>query len=271
MVAFPKEFEGADIVRDGKVFAVSLTPVEAEALPRPGAHLDRSRYLLAPSGCPVPRDAVGYMDFKLIESVDLGDFLLAVGECGAAALLAPERRNLTVNEIQQRGVPAGAVARLPFKGFDDAGEGIARAPVDGADMMAVYAWRAWGLFALTAGGRLSVTGWAAQCSHEPPRMWVGAQGEDAEAIRRTGRFALSLLAEEQLPVARDLARGVQPPAASLKDAGVGVPVLRDCIAHFACEVEGEFGDGGFYGPVTSLAWDRREAGQLRADQLGASG
>jgi flavin reductase (DIM6/NTAB) family NADH-FMN oxidoreductase RutF len=141
--------------------------------------------------------------------------------------------------------------------------------VDGADMQAVYALRGWGLFALTAGRRAGVTGWAAQCSHEPPRMWVAASGADAEAIRAGGRFGLSLLAEDQLPLARDLARGAAAPADALQPSEAGVDVLRDAVAQFACEVEGELAGGVFYGPVAAFAWGRRDASQLRADQLAA--
>lgn len=262
-VAIAKEFEGAEIVRAGGVFAVSLVPAGGEALPPPGGPLDRERYWLAPSGCPVARAAVGYMDCSVVDAVDLGDFVLTVGECRAAAVLHPERDNLTVNEIQRRGVPADAETRLPFQGFHDSGEGIAPAPVQGADMAAVYARRRWGLFALTAGERLSVTGRAAQCSHEPPRMWVAAGGEDAAAIRREGRFGLSLLAEDQLPFAVQLARGVQPPTATLKEAARGV-------AHFVCAVEGELSGGVFHGPVTAFDWDRPGSAQLRADRLAAA-
>ena len=293
LVAFPKEFEGADIVRAGGSFAVSLMAEDQGDLNGAlfaGRHsldaLGRERFLQAPSGCPVLADGVGYFDCRLAEAVDFGDFLLAVGDVQAAALLHPDKTNLTVNEIQRRAPGQPGPVRLPLRGFDDAGPVLARAPVQGADaatLDAVYAGRRWGLFLIAARSgaveHLHVGGWAIQCSHLPPRMLVCVDRRlpAVDLIRASGRFALSLLAEDQLPLALALHTGNAGPAALagalFLRAGLDPPVLEDAVAHFVCQVEGEFdtaGDhAGFHGPVTRFAWGRRHAPQLRADQLTA--
>lgn len=289
LVAFPKEFEGAELVRRGGVFAVSLVAEDQWDLNDElfaGRHsleaLGRQRFLAAPSGCPVLAQGVGYFDCRLVEAIDLGDFLLALGDLTAAAILHPELRNLTVNAIQRRGLP-GRVA-LPLRGFDDEGE-LAAAPVQGADasvLEAVYCRRRWGLFLVSAhadgSDRLHVGCWAIQCSHQPPRMvvWIDRRLPDVDLVRASGRFALSLLAEDQAPLAQAVLRGATSPAAlpgaRFRRLAGGCPVLEGAVAHFLCSVEGEFGSGadyaGFYGPVAEFGWGRREAPQLRADQLG---
>ena len=292
LVAFPKEFEGADIVQKGGDFAVSLVADDQvglnDALFSGRQSLDalgRHRWLRAPSGCPVLRDGVGYFDCRLAEAVDLGDFLLAVGDLRAAAILWPDKRNLTVNAIQRR--DTGGQPILPLHGFDDDGGDLAAAPVEGADarvLEAVYGRRQWGLFLVTAhaGGvtHLHVGCWAIQCSHQPPRMLVCIDRHlpAADLVRASGRFALSLLAEDQLPVAVRVVGGATVPEAltgvRFRSLGEGLPVLDDAVAHFLCSVEGEFNAGadhaGFYGPVLDFGWGRRDAPQLRDDQLMAA-
>ncbi len=292
-VSFPKEFEGAAIVRRGGAFAVSLVAEDERELNDAlfsGRHsldaLGRGRFLRATSGCPVLAGAVGYFDCRLAEAVEFPDFLLAVGDVRAAAVLHPERRNLTVNEIQRRGVPEPAAAVLPLKGFDDLGPELPDAPVQGGDpaiVEAVYARRRWGLFlaAARAGNaeRVEVCGWAVQCSHEPPRMLacLGRGGAAADLVRRHGRFSLSLLGEDQLPLALRVRGGAGAPAdldgARWRREGEDPPFLEDAVAHFTCAVEGEIGGdtdfAGFHGPVVGFGWGRREAAQLRTDQLAA--
>lgn len=303
LVAFPKEFEGAEIVRQSGDFAVSLVADdqwEFNGALFAGRHslqaLGRSQFLRAPSGCPVLRDGVGYFDCRLAEAVDLGDFLLAVGDLRAAAILHADKRNLTVNEIQRRGIhgrrrwgAAGADPRavLPVRGFDDDGDGLAAAPVQGVDasvLESVYGHRQWGLFlvAARAGGaeHLHVGCWAIQCSHQPPRMLVCIDRRlpAPDLVRAGGHFALSLLAEDQLPLALAVLRGATTPAelpgGRFQRVGEDYPVLEGAVAHFLCSVEGEFNGGadyaGFYGPVVRFGWGRPSAPQLRDDQLAAA-
>lgn len=291
LVAFPKEFEGADLVRQGGDFAVSLVATDQGDLNDAlfgGRHsldaLGRERFLQAPSGCPVLAGGVGYFDCHLAETVDFPDFLLAVGDVRAAAALHPAKANLTVNEIQRQAAQHPGPVRLPLRGFEDTGPALPAAPVqggDGATLEAVYGLRRWGLFlvAARAGGveHLHVGCWVIQCSHEPPRMLVCVDRHlpSADLIRQSGRFALSLLAEDQRPLALRVRGGIVSPA-ELGDArftrqGDDPPILADAVAHFVCGVEGEFNGGadfaGFHGPVTAFGWGRRQAPQLRADQL----
>ncbi len=284
VVAFPKEFEGADLVRQGEAFAISLVSDDQwqinDAL-FAGRHsldaLGRERFLQAPSGCPVLADGVGYLDCRLAEAVDLGDFLLAVGDLDAAALLHPAKRNLTVNEIQRRGFRGPAI--LPVRGFADDGSGLAAAPTLGADaaaLQAVYRERRWGLFLVgaSAGGaeHVEVSSWAIQCSHQPPRMLLCLErdGPAAALVQAGGRFALSLLAEDQLPLALAIRQGATPSERLRRAEGAG-PYLEDAVGHFLCAVEGQFNANadsvGFYGPVLRFGWGRQTAPQLRQDQL----
>lgn len=292
LVAFPKEFEAAEMVQQSGSFAVSLVAedqAELLAAMMDGRHsldqLGREHFLLTPGGCPVLRDGVGYVDCQLIEAMDLGDVLLAVGDVRAAAVLHPDKHNLTVNTIQA-GVEAGP-ALLPFSGFEDGGHDLPLAPAAGADGEAlerVYARRQWGLFAVTAGldpdPPQQVSGWAIQCGHSPPRMAVAVpRGVPTEmGIRRSGTFRLSLLAEDHLPWALALsAAGGMPAdkdAPASGRAASGTPIVADGIAHFACRVDGEFNAAadcaGFYGTVEAFGWGRREARPLCQDQLSAA-
>ena len=107
---------------------------------------------------------------------------------------------------------------------------------------------------MLASGVVLVTGWLgdrpwgmtvtafASVSAEPPTVLVslGAETTSAGAIRATRRFGVSILAEEQLAVAR---LGSEPGAAkfleSFVDAGDGSsdsPVVAGALAHIDCEL-----------------------------------
>lgn len=163
-------------------------------------------------------------------------------------------------------------------------EQMRRFLADASHELRTPAHRQWGLFLVAAheGGRdhLHVGCWAIQCSHEPPRMLVSVDRRlpAVPLIRASGRFALSLLAADQLELAVTVLRGATEPAAlptaRLRRLDGGEAVLADAVAHFICQVEGEFNAGadfaGFYGPVRAFAWGRRDAQQLRDDQLAAA-
>ena len=105
-----------------------------------------------------------------------------------------------------------------------------------------------------ASGVVLVTGWVgdrpwgmtvtafAPVSAEPPTVLVslGSETTSAGAIKATRRFGVSILAEEQLAVAR---LGSEPGAAkfleSFVDAGdgsSGSPVVAGALAHLDCEL-----------------------------------
>ena len=135
------------------------------------------------------------------------------------------------------------------------------------------------LISTRAGSRMHLHGgcWLTAAAHRPPRLLVAfpKEFEGAELVRRGGAFALSLLAEDQAPLAQAVLGGATSPTAlpgvSFRRLAAGCPVLEGAVAHFLCSVEGEFGAdadyAGFYGPVSEFSWGRREAPQLRADQL----
>ncbi|MEU6062498.1 flavin reductase family protein [Streptomyces sp. NPDC047097] len=71
----------------------------------------------------------------------------------------------------------------------------------------------------------------------------------AEAVRRTGRYAVSVLAAHQEPLARRFAaRGAGRargcfPGVPLTPRATGAPVLADCPGWFDCRLDGVLGGG----------------------------
>ena len=117
----------------------------------------------------------------------------------------------------------------PISGFVDAMSAVA------SSVVLVTGWvgnRPWGM---------TVTAFAS-VSAEPPTVLVslGSETTSAGAIKATRRFGVSILAEEQLAVAR---LGSEPGAAkfleSFVDAGDGSsdsPVVAGALAHLDCEL-----------------------------------
>lgn len=285
MAAFPKEFEGARIVERGRAFTVSLQAREDAAWMDAffkGDHAirddRRELFLRSGTGCPVPARSVAYFDCRLREAVDLGDFLLAIGDVSAAEVLHPEYRNLTVNEIIARRDPRGsAQARLPFDGFDYDLSRLAPAPggpLTPQSFEEVYAHRAWGLlFVSTARagrGHFHIGCWMMQVSHQPPRMaiafrktWEGTAWAESGAP-----FAMTLLAQDQAPLVEAFAAGAQSAQAlggDLEPLGEGLYTLRRGVAWFRCQAESARDVGDFtliVAPVLDCAWIRRDAANL---------
>jgi flavin reductase (DIM6/NTAB) family NADH-FMN oxidoreductase RutF len=294
-VAVPKEMEGARLAREGGAFAVSLVAEDQadwlDGMYAEGRHgvgdLGAENFLRAASGCPVAAGAVGYLDCRLAAAEDLGDALLAIGDLKAAAVLHPEKANLTVNAIQKRarsGPPRIPVAARPYDGA-----ALAPAPPGGTpdrELLArVYGRRRWGLFlaSTTDGGRigLHVTGWAIQCSHGPQRMLCcfDRSEDDAATLRRGGAFALTLLAADQLGLVLGLfgagGGGGDPlEEAPLRPARTGCPILEGGVAYFDCEVERSIEAGAdsllAVGRVVDHGWLRPYKTNLRADEVQAA-
>jgi len=252
MVAFPKEFEGAEIVRSSGAFAVALTAAE-----RPGAlgalyegqppitDATRHLFLRTPGGSVVPTSSVACFDLSLARALDLGDFLLAVGDVTGAAVLNPDFRNLTVNEIIAQADPRGErESRLPFRGFDYDLSLLAQAPVEAVTperFEAIYARRPWGLFfvstALGGRGHHHLGCWIMQTSHEPPRMAVAFKKnwESAQWIRQGAPFAMTLVADDQADILSAVAHFPDDPRrlrGKLAPLGEGLFALRDGVASF---------------------------------------
>lgn len=292
MVAFPKEFEGAEIVARGGAFTVSLTSTqEAEWLDAffqgDQAIGDDRRHLFLRSstGCPVPGSSVAYFDCRLRQSVDLGDFLLAIWDVVSAEVLNPGYRNLTVNELVARRDPRGSQeARLPFEGFDCDLTRLAPAPggpVSAERFAEIYARRAWGLFFVSTaqGGRghFHMGCWMMQVSHDPPRMAIAMKKgwEGTDWVASGAPFAMTLIADDQGDLVRAFtggARSADALAKELEPLGDGLFALSSGIAWFRCQPESvhDVGDARLcIGRVDRSGWIRPDRVNL-TDQ-GASG
>lgn len=292
MVAFPKEFEGAQIVQRSGAFTVALQAAEDAAwleafFQGDQAIRDERRHLFLRSatGCPVPAMSVAYFDCRLAQSIDLGDFLLAIGDVVGADVLHPEARNLTVNEIVAERDPRGsAEALLPFEGFDYDLSRLepARAggPVSAERFEEVYAQRAWGLFfvstAAAGRGHFHIGCWMMQTSHNPPRMAIAFKkswgGHDW--VTSGAPFAMTLIAEDQADFVRTFAAGAQSAgelSEDLQPLDDGLYTLRRGVAWFRCHPESVHDVGDFtlvIAPVDAAEWIRQDAGNLTDQELG---
>lgn len=127
LTCFPKEIEGYDIVRKGGVWALSLVADDQNEFHDKffyeGAQdiqsLGKEEFIYRETGCPILKNALGYFECKLVSLIDNGDFALAIGDVVSAEILHPEKKNLTVNSIVDRGfLDKREDIVMPFKGFD---------------------------------------------------------------------------------------------------------------------------------------------------------
>lgn len=281
MVAFPKEFEGAEIVRKGKAFSVSFaardqTPwLEAffagdQAITRANQHL----FFRSETGCPVLSESVAYLDCSLSDAIDLGDFLLAIGDVVSGGVLRAGAPNLTVNEMITAADPRGEKeAALPFHGFDFDLSCLPPAPggpLRADDFEAIYAHRAWGLFFVsTAGegrGHVHFGSWMMQTSHAPPRMAVAFKHtwEGTRWVKEGAPFAMTLVSSDQIPQVRRVAAGEGAGALSgdLEQVDGGLFRLKEGVAWFRCTPSSLHEVGDFtlaVGGVDAWDWIRKEA------------
>lgn len=292
MVAFPKEFEGADIVKASGVFAVGLSAAERPAAlgvlfdgKPPISDASRHLFLRTPNGAVVPASSVAYFDLRLATCLDLGDFLLAVGDVTGAAVLNPAYRNLTVNEIIAQADPRGEKeAYLPFKGFDFDLSRLAAAPgepVKGNRFEEAYGRREWGLFfvSIARGGRAHhhIGCWMMQTSHAPPRMAVVFRKawESAAWVQDGVPFALTLVATDQKEVVRAMASSPDDPSqlrGELRRLDGGLVTLKRGIAFFVCRPETtvDLGDAVLVvATVEEFSWLRQDATNLTTAGAGA--
>ena len=121
------------------------------------------------------------------------------------------------------------------------------------------------------GARLGVTvGSLVSLSLDPPLVGVslGAHSPLHEPVRRVGRFAVSLLAGDQVSLAQHFARGGMPPLAvwvgvALHDREASGPLLEGALAWLDCEVAAEHSAGDhtfFVAHVKGIELGRRESG-----------
>lgn len=299
MVAFPKEFEGARIVAEGRAFAVSVVARSKrawhDAFFAGGQRITANNQALfrrAPSGSPVLTEAVAYIDCRVRDVVDLGDFVLALGEVDAAEALHADESNLTVNEIIAQHDPRiDQNALLPFEGFDfDLGrlQAAPIAPGGGAPsaekFRGVYGLRQWGLFFVTAptsgGGHIHVGGHMIQTSHQPPRMAVAFKKAwpVAAHIRDREPFAMTLASTSQIGEAMLLQQGPVPltamPTKLVTTEADGAVSLAGGICWFLCHPEAvhEAGDSWLaIAKVENYRWLDANARNLTTGELRAGG
>ncbi|MDC3423649.1 flavin reductase family protein [Aquibacillus sp. 3ASR75-11] len=127
LTCFPKEFEGADVVKESGVRALSLAAFDQEEFHDQffsGDHsiqaLGEDKFMYAETGCPILKDAVAYFDCKVSSIIDNGDFLIAIGDIVKGEALHSDKINLNVEYIAKERTQyyrKGPVT-LPFKGFD---------------------------------------------------------------------------------------------------------------------------------------------------------
>jgi flavin reductase (DIM6/NTAB) family NADH-FMN oxidoreductase RutF len=105
-------------------------------------------------------------------------------------------------------------------------------------------------------------------SLDPPLVGVAVSRQAAmhELLRRTGRFALSLLAGDQEAAAQHFARGVPPLAhwhgIEVREGVEGAPLLAGALGWLQCRLEAEHATGDhtlFVGEVLSV--ERGREGQ----------
>ncbi|UOF89519.1 flavin reductase family protein [Fodinisporobacter ferrooxydans] len=127
LTCFPKEFEGADIVKSSGVFALSMAAADQEELQdhffsgdQTIDALGKDQFMYAETGCPILKDAVAYFDCKAVNMIDNGDFLIVIGDILKGEALHPEKKTLNVEYLQRgrtRNFMKGPLV-LPIKGFD---------------------------------------------------------------------------------------------------------------------------------------------------------
>lgn len=127
LTCFPKEIEGYEIVRRSGVWALSLVSEDQNELHDrffyEGAQdiqsMGEDEFIYGKTGCPILKNATGYFECELLNFMDSGDFGIAMGPVVAAEILHPEKQNLTVNSMINRGfLNKRSEIRMPFTGFD---------------------------------------------------------------------------------------------------------------------------------------------------------
>jgi flavin reductase (DIM6/NTAB) family NADH-FMN oxidoreductase RutF len=127
LTCFPKEFEGAEIVKQSGVWALSMAAADQEKFHDHFFSGDQSiedigedKLMYAETGCPILKDAVAYFDCKVSSMIDNGDFLIVIGDIVKGEALHPEKKTLNVEYIaseRKEHYRKGPVS-LPLRGFD---------------------------------------------------------------------------------------------------------------------------------------------------------
>lgn len=127
LTSFPKELEGYEIVQRSGVWTISLVAEDQMGFhdeffldgKQDIASIGEDKFIYRETGCPILKDAVGYLECKVVSFIDNGDFGLAIGDVISAEMLHPDKKNLTVNASLEAGIlDQREKIQMPFKGFD---------------------------------------------------------------------------------------------------------------------------------------------------------
>jgi flavin reductase (DIM6/NTAB) family NADH-FMN oxidoreductase RutF len=127
LACFPREYEGAEIMQRGGVFALSMVAADQEELhdhffsgDQSVQSLGEDKFMYGETGCPILKDSVAYHDCKVTQTIDLGDFVIAIGDIVNAEALHPEKENLNVRYLAHDRTTSYAKGPMVFPrvGFD---------------------------------------------------------------------------------------------------------------------------------------------------------
>jgi flavin reductase (DIM6/NTAB) family NADH-FMN oxidoreductase RutF len=106
-IAIEKESLTRQLIEDGKVFAVSILKSGQKEVAGRFAKADKSgmrREELMPklTGAPVLRDAMAYLDCRVVDHHEIGDHVVFFGEVADSGLLDEKAEPLTLHETGWR-------------------------------------------------------------------------------------------------------------------------------------------------------------------------
>jgi flavin reductase (DIM6/NTAB) family NADH-FMN oxidoreductase RutF len=127
LTCFPKEFEGAEIVKQSGVWALSMAAADQEEFhdhffsgDQTIESIGEDKFMYAETGCPILKDAVAYFDCKVSSIIDNGDFLIAIGDIVKGETLHPNKKTLNVEYLASERTKSfhKGPTTLPFKAFN---------------------------------------------------------------------------------------------------------------------------------------------------------
>jgi flavin reductase (DIM6/NTAB) family NADH-FMN oxidoreductase RutF len=127
LTAFPKEYEGTEIMLRSGVFGLSMAAADQEEFhdhffsgKQSIKDIGEDKFFTAETGSPLLKDAVAYFDCKVVQTIDNGDFVLAIGDIVKGEALHPEKKTLDVVYLSRERTSNYSVGplTLPHKGFD---------------------------------------------------------------------------------------------------------------------------------------------------------
>lgn len=127
LTAFPKEYEGTDIMLRSGVFGLSMVAADQEELhdhffsgKQSIRDIGEDKIFTAETGSPLLKEAVAYFDCRVVQTIDNGDFVLAIGDIVKGEALHPEKPTLNVEYLSRQRKSNYMIGplTLPHQGFD---------------------------------------------------------------------------------------------------------------------------------------------------------